>query len=135
MTRKPAKPTNGRNHRARRTSRSRYKGVVIRTDLRLAIYLRDRFTCLYCLRDLHGAAPSDLTLDHLVADSDGGSNDPANLVTACRHCNCQRQDTPLRRFCGPETRAHVRRNTGRSIARYRRLAKAILAGEADDPRK
>jgi hypothetical protein len=92
------KATNGRS-----TARG-YKGVIIRKDLRLAIYLRDRFTCLYCLRDLHDAHPTDIT------------------------------DTPLSRFAGPETRAHIRRNTRRSIKRYRTLAKAIIAGETEDPR-
>lgn len=104
-------------------------GQWIRADKRLAIYLRDRFTCLYCCRDLHGAPPTDLTLDHVVARADGGSNDEDNLVTACRHCNCERQDRPLARFAGPETRAHVRRNTRRSLRPYRQLAKALIAGE------
>ena len=121
--------TNGRN------GKRGYRGVQIRADLRLAIYLRDRFTCVYCLADLHGAHPQDITLDHLVPDSDGGSNDPANLVTACRSCNCSRQDTPLRRFASVEVRAHIRRNTARSITKYRQLAKSIIAGESNDPRK
>ena len=116
-------------------SSGKYKGVCIRPDLRLAIYLRDRFTCLYCLRDLHDAHPTDITLDHLIPDSKGGSNDPANLITACRSCNCARQDKPLARFAGPETRKHIARNRARSIAKYRRLAKSIIAGESDDPRK
>jgi len=108
-----------------------YKGVCVRTDLRLAIYLRDRFTCIYCLRDLHDADPRDISLDHVIPCSAGGGNTPNNLVTACRTCNCSRQDQPLDRFAGPETRKHVRRNTSRSIKRYRRLAKAILSGEID----
>ena len=126
--------SNGRKHRAARGSRSQYKGVCIRKDLRLAIYLRDRFACLYCLRDLHDADPRDITLDHVVPDSNGGGNTPDNMITCCRHCNCSRQDQPLVRFAGPETRAHIRRNTRRAIARYRRLAKAIIAGETEDPR-
>lgn len=116
-------------------SGGKYKGVCIRADLRLAIYLRDRFTCLYCCRDLHDAAPMDITLDHLVPDSKGGSNDPRNLITACRACNCSRQDKPLSRFAGPEARKHIARNRNRAIAKYRKLAKAIIAGESDDPRK
>jgi hypothetical protein len=51
---------------------------------------------------------------------------PARPVGAA---TSRRQDTPLRRFCGPETRAHVRRNLRRSLAPYLRLAKAIIAGE------
>ena len=116
-----------------RQKRSKHQpaGCWCRPDKRLAIYLRDRFTCIYCLRDLHDADPSDITLDHLVPVSAGGNNSEHNLVTACRSCNCSRQDTPLTRFCGPETRAHIRRNTRRSLRPYRRLAKAILAGEIE----
>ncbi len=119
---------NGRNGKAG------YKGVCIRKDLRLAIYLRDSFRCVYCCDDLHGAHPTDITLDHVKCDSDGGSNEPRNLVTACRKCNCSRQDKPISRFCGPETRADIRRLTRRSIAKFRRLAKAIIAGETEDVR-
>ena len=122
------------NMRRNRTTKNDYRGVILRKDLRLAIYLRDRFTCVYCLADLHGAHPSDITLDHVQAQADGGSNASTNLVTACRGCNCSRQDKPLARFAGRETREHVRRNTRRAIGAYRQLAKAILAGEADDPR-
>ena len=116
-------------------SNGKYKGVCIRPDLRLAIYLRDSFTCLYCCADLHGVDPRDITLDHLVPDSRGGSNDPRNLITACRACNCSRQDKPLSRFAGPEARKHIARNRARAIGKYRKLAKSIIAGESDDPRK
>jgi len=113
----------------RTRSQHQATGQWIRADKRLAIYLRDRFTCLYCCRDLHDADPTDVTLDHIRCQSDGGSNHESNLVTACRSCNCARQDKPLARFAGPETRAHVRRNTRRNLRPYRKLAKAILAGE------
>jgi len=106
-------------------------GKWIRSDKRLAIYLRDRFTCIYCLRDLHGADPRDLTLDHIQSVSAGGANDSGNLVTCCRSCNSSRQDKPVARFAGPETVAHIRRNTRRSLASYRKLAKAILAGDLE----
>ena len=106
-------------------------GKWIRADKRLAIYLRDRFACLYCLTDLHGADPRDLTLDHVTTISNGGHNRSGNLVTCCRSCNSRRQDTPVTRFAGPETVAHIRRNTRRSLAGYRKLAKAILAGDLE----
>lgn len=118
---------------ATQTKKARSKhqatGQWIRPDKRLAIYLRDRFTCLYCCRDLHGADPADITLDHIRCQADGGTNHESNLVTCCRECNCSRQDKPLARFAGPETRKHIRRNTRRSLKDYRRLAKAIIAGE------
>jgi 5-methylcytosine-specific restriction endonuclease McrA len=110
-------------------SPSQPTGQWIRAESRLAIYLRDGMACVYCLADLHGADPRDITLDHLVAKVDGGSNKPENLVTACRSCNCSRQDTPLNRFAGPETRAHIRRNVKRSMTKYRKLAKALISGE------
>lgn len=112
-----------------KTSRNeKNRGAQVRKDLRLAIYLRDDFRCLYCLEDLRDAAPSDISLDHLVCQSDGGSNEPSNLVTACRHCNCSRGDKPLARFAGPETRKHIKRNTSRKITKYRTMAKALLTG-------
>ena len=116
-------------------SKHQATGQWIRTDKRLAIYLRDGFRCLYCLRDLHGAEASDITLDHLTCQADGGGNGEDNLVTCCRSCNCTRQDTPVARFAGPETRAHIRRNTRRSLKSYRKLAKAILAGELEYDRE
>lgn len=103
----------------------------IKKDRRLAIYLRDRFTCIYCLKDLHDAKPFDISLDHVKPHT--GDEKPnhheSNLVTACRSCNCSRGDKPLARFCGPETRKHIKRNTKRSLAPYRSLAKALLSGE------
>jgi len=120
-----------RTERKKARSKHQPTGCWCRPEKRLAIYLRDRFTCLYCLADLHGSDPADITLDHLVCQADGGSNDESNLVTACRHCNCSRGDKPLARFAGRETRAHIRRNTRRSLRPYRKLAKAILAGEIE----
>ena len=51
---------------------------------RTAVMLRDTFSCQYC-----GVAPgrSQLTVDHVVPRSRGGSHDWQNLVTACKRCN------------------------------------------------
>ena len=110
-------------------------GQWIRAEKRLAIYLRDGFRCVYCCKDLHDAAPTDITLDHIRCQSDGGSNHESNLVTACRHCNCSRRDMPIARWakmCGPDTRADIRRLTRRSLKHYLVLAKALIAGECGD---
>jgi len=104
-------------------------GQWIRPDARLAIYLRDGFRCLLCLKDLHDADPRDVTLDHVKPKADGGSNKPDNLYCCCRSCNCARQATPLTRFAGPETVRHIRRNLKRSMTSYRKLAKALISGE------
>lgn len=52
---------------------------------RFAIFKRDSFRCRYC-----GRGPMDgvkLTIDHAHPRSDGGTNDPKNLLTACEDCN------------------------------------------------
>lgn len=106
-------------------------GGWIRAEKRLAIYLRDRFTCVYCLQDLHDAKPFDITLDHVQCRSNGENNHESNLITACRSCNSARQDKPLTRFAGPETVKHIRRNTRRSLKKYLVLAKELRQADKE----
>lgn len=68
----------------------------IRQTTRLAIYLRDGLACIWC-----GMAIEDglqLTLDHLIPSSQGGSNKATNLVTCCHRCNSSRGDRPVEEF-------------------------------------
>ncbi len=51
---------------------------------RTAIMLRDAYTCQYC-NDTPGR--HDLTVDHIIPRSRGGSHSWDNLVTACQTCN------------------------------------------------
>lgn len=122
------------NGAAKKTANGNGGGKWITPVRRLAIFLRDHGTCIYCLKDLHGAAPFDVTLDHIKCGHLAGNHHESNLVLACRSCNSSRRDLPLARFCGPETRAHIRRNTRRQLRPYLKLAKAIMAGEMGDPR-
>lgn len=107
------------------------RGVVIRKSTRLAIYLRDRFTCCYCGTDLHSAKPFQITLDHLVPQSKGGSNDPANMITSCRKCNCSRQDRPWTEFATGGAIQRIQNARRRTLPRE--MALAILAGEKPWP--
>jgi 5-methylcytosine-specific restriction endonuclease McrA len=118
--------------RKERQGQDRPSGKWIRSDLRFAIYLRDGFRCAYCGADLHGAAPQDITLDHVYPWSLGGENDATNLVTACRSCNCSRGAKKLHEYADQHTRKTVRRQTARKIDRYRKLAKSILSGECPE---
>lgn len=61
-----------------------YSSSWIRPTTRLAVWLRDGLCCVYCCQDW---SASGLTLDHIVARSEGGTNAPTNLVSACPRCN------------------------------------------------
>ncbi len=52
--------------------------------LRWQILERDDFTCQYCGQS---APDTRLEVDHKIPASDGGTDDPDNLVTACSACN------------------------------------------------
>lgn len=58
--------------------------MSISKRLRFEIFKRDGNKCRYC-----GATAEDapLTIDHVVPVALGGSDEPSNLVTACRPCN------------------------------------------------
>lgn len=57
--------------------------TLSKTD-RFRILQRDRFTCRYC-----GRCPPAVVLevDHVHPRSEGGSDDPDNLVSSCLDCN------------------------------------------------
>jgi len=65
--------------------------------IRFKILHRDDFTCRYCGTGADGGAV--LEIDHVVPRALGGSDDPDNLVTACRECNsgksAMRLDDPV----------------------------------------
>lgn len=58
--------------------------VSISVRMRFEVFKRDRFTCSYC-----GRTPPEVLLeaDHIIPKAAGGSDDLANLTTACATCN------------------------------------------------
>ena len=56
---------------------------------RLAIYRQDGFRCAYCR--LHLLDGIKLTLDHIIADANGGGDEISNLITCCSTCNSRRR--------------------------------------------
>lgn len=62
------------------------KGAKVSPQKRAKIYARDGHRCLYC------GTTEDLTLDHIIPRSKGGSNRYQNLRTLCRPCNMERSD-------------------------------------------
>lgn len=58
--------------------------MAITKRTRFEVLRRDNHTCRYC-----GAKAPDvpLTVDHVIPEALGGTDDPTNLVAACRDCN------------------------------------------------
>lgn len=65
--------------------------MAVSKRLRFEVLRRDRHTCRYC-----GASAPDvlITVDHVVPTALGGSDDPANLVAACKDCNAGKSSVP-----------------------------------------
>lgn len=76
--------------------------MAISHKTRYAIFLRDRFTCMYC----GNSAPDVLLeIDHVVPRSRGGGDEPGNLAAACHDCNTGKSDDmPPRWFIAKVTR-------------------------------
>ncbi len=54
-----------------------------------ALFCRDHFLCLYCGQRFNS---NQLTRDHVIPTSKGGSDRWTNLVTACKRCNQRKGD-------------------------------------------
>lgn len=52
------------------------------------LYKAQKGKCYYCGKKVG----KDYTIDHVIPLNRGGSNTPENIVIACRHCNCSKQD-------------------------------------------
>jgi len=72
---------------------------------RRTVMARDQYTCQYC-----GATPgrAELTIDHVVPRSRGGSTSWENLTVACRPCN-QRKGNRTPREAGMALRRQPHR--------------------------
>jgi len=65
---------------------------AVSKTIRFEVFKRDCFKCQYC-----GATAPDvlLVIDHIKPVAGGGSNEIANLITACGPCNAGKRDRPL----------------------------------------
>ena len=64
----------------------------VSSKLRFEVLRRDGFKCAYCGI---AASASELHVDHVVPVVDGGSDELANLVTACIDCNLGKGKTRI----------------------------------------
>jgi hypothetical protein len=104
---------------------------------RLAIYLRDGLACGYCGQSIEDGA--SLCLDHIVSRCDGGSNDAANIITACKRCNDSKNSRSAQAFAkavaaylnhgitAKQITAHLRNCTARPLAAHLVDAKRLIA--------
>jgi 5-methylcytosine-specific restriction endonuclease McrA len=60
--------------------------MSLSVKLRFDIFKRDNFTCQYCRRTSWGDGVK-IEVDHIMPRSQGGSDKPSNLITACWECN------------------------------------------------
>lgn len=56
---------------------------------RRMVLRRDQYRCTVC------GTSHDLEVHHIVPRAEGGTNDPANLVTLCMACHSDTHDRPL----------------------------------------
>lgn len=64
--------------------------MAVNKRTRFEVLRRDNHTCRYC----GASAPNaTLTVDHVTPVALGGSDDPSNLVAACRDCNAGKSST------------------------------------------
>lgn len=65
--------------------------MAISKRLRYEVFRRDNHACRYC----GGVAPEvKLTIDHVIPEALGGTDEPANLVAACADCNGGKSSVP-----------------------------------------
>lgn len=68
----------------------------ITKNIRLAVYERDNYTCVYCDRDLHYEFENRtglISLDHFIPYIGRGEDQIKNLYTACKRCNVSKYST------------------------------------------
>jgi 5-methylcytosine-specific restriction endonuclease McrA len=101
----------------------------IKPCVRLAIYIRDDFTCNYCGRHLKDAPAADVTLDHIKPRSKGGDDNPRNLITACRSCNSARQNKAVKDYAPGGAIDRIKRQIRRKL--NIELAKSIIKSKTN----
>lgn len=112
---------NSAKHNSRPGRESLSKRIGVRVYR--AIVERDQNKCVYCGATAFSSG-AHLHLDHLTPKSQGGGDEPTNLVLACRSCNSRRQDMSLSRWASVTPELVF---TSRSIRRHARKVERILA--------
>lgn len=96
--------------------------------LRFEIFKRDAYTCRYC-----GHHPPDVKLevDHVVPICEGGSNDPANLVTSCFACNRGKSGRGLGESLPPVDEMRLRQEMQEAMERAYDVRASLAAAQEE----
>lgn len=96
--------------------------MAVSRRLRYEILRRDNYTCRYCR-----STGNELTVDHVKPTALGGTDDPSNLVAACKDCNAGKSSN------SPDAAlvARVDEDAVRWAAAVRRAAERWLAAQQD----
>lgn len=70
-------------------------GRSVSKGTKLAVVQRDGMKCTYCEADLNEETAA---FDHVIPHSNGGSDEPGNLVVACHPCNNRKSDSSVEEF-------------------------------------
>lgn len=62
--------------------------MAVTKRTRFEVLRRDNYTCRYCR-----SVENELTVDHVTPVALGGTDDPGNLVAACKDCNAGKTST------------------------------------------
>lgn len=62
---------------------------------RLVVLDRDGWQCAYCHKHLEGR---DATVDHIIPNNAGGTDELDNLLACCRRCNGIKSDQVVARM-------------------------------------
>lgn len=97
--------------------------------LRFEIMKRDGFACRYCGANAVGTV---LEVDHVLAVANGGTDEPSNLITACRSCNAGKSDVALetRSLEPAPTSADAVREQAEQLQEYMAACKELQKAKA-----
>jgi len=87
--------------------------MPISKELRQQVWARDNFTCQYC------SAQQNLSLDHIVPRSKGGTDAIDNPTTACRSYNSAKNARPIETFKERLAQGRINRDGGQRRRRRR----------------
>lgn len=129
------KAITGEAKRVRKAGKHQGMSKVLGVAGKLAVCLRAHFICCYCGADLHEAQPREITIEHLIARSQGGSDEYTNLTICCVYCNSKRSDSMAWDVYAPGGAIErIKAQVVKPIDSYIALAKALIKGDILDPR-